>query len=523
MELKQKNTFIKGALFLTLAGFISKVLSAAYRIPLQNLTGDHGFYIYQQVYPFLGMIIILSLYGLPSAIAKIIADFERTKKGVTFRTVFGPIFILLFFSFSFLAAVLFFSAEKLASLLGDPKLAVSYRWVSIALLVVPFTALFRGIFQGFGRVDVIAYSQIGEQLIRVAIIIISAVLIAKGFFNVYSIGTFGVFASIAGAIMAIIILLIFIKTSHVTIDGEIQVAWLDYGKTLLLFGLFASLNHMILLLTQFADVFTLVPHLVKSGFTPIKAMELKGVFDRGMPLIQLGTVVGSSFALALVPTVVRENLSSSRSTIESSLKISFLVSAGAVIGLILIFEETNVLLYKNASGTFTLQVLSLSILLTTMSITAVSVLQSLGYFKRTGIYIICTFIVKWILNVLLIPHLGILGSSLATVGSLLFLLVASLWELRRRIAGFRFLQTSLIKPFCIAAASMVLFLLLVKGLLPYENLTSRSSLFFYVVFVVLGGAGIYMFFLLRLGLFSREEIETFPFASLLGRIYKGRD
>ncbi len=52
MKEHDNTDVMKGALLLTLAGLAGKVLSAGYRIPLQNLTGDVGFYIYQQVYPF---------------------------------------------------------------------------------------------------------------------------------------------------------------------------------------------------------------------------------------------------------------------------------------------------------------------------------------------------------------------------------------------------------------------------------------------------------------------------------------
>ncbi len=43
----------QGAFVLILAGVITKILSAVYRVPFQNIVGDVGFYIYQQVYPFL--------------------------------------------------------------------------------------------------------------------------------------------------------------------------------------------------------------------------------------------------------------------------------------------------------------------------------------------------------------------------------------------------------------------------------------------------------------------------------------
>jgi len=523
MELKQNQSLVKGALFLALAGFISKILSAAYRIPLQNLTGDYGFYIYQQVYPFLGMMMILSLYGFPSAIAQIIADLSRGKKEISVRSVYGPILTLLLITTSIVSLALFFGADQMAKFIGDPQLGRAYRWVALALILVPFTALLRGAFQGLSRMDAIAYSQIGEQVIRVTIIIFAAIFISKGHTTVDHIGSFGVIASLGGATAAILILVSFSRRTQMIIPGKKTVSWRDYYRSLFVFGLLASLNHMILLLVQFADVFTLVPQLVKGGLAPLGAMELKGVFDRGMPLIQLGAVLGSSFALALVPTVAKGQLEKSKPAIESAFKISLFLSAGAAIGLMLIFEETNVLLYKNDLGTASLQVLSFSILFSSLSITAVSILQSLGSFRRTGIYILSTFILKVLLNVVLVPSMGIMGSALATVGSLFFLFILSYFALRRRIPGLRFLSVAWLRPFVLAAGSMALFLVLMKMLLPYGVFVSRGSLFFYVIMLVGLGTGLYMFFLLRFGLFTREEIDTFPFASLLERIYKGRD
>ena len=66
------NHLFRGALILMIAGMLSKVLSALYRIPLQNLTGDFGYYIYQQMYPFIGILMMLSLYGFPAAVSKLV-------------------------------------------------------------------------------------------------------------------------------------------------------------------------------------------------------------------------------------------------------------------------------------------------------------------------------------------------------------------------------------------------------------------------------------------------------------------
>src|SRR5690625_5928841 len=89
----KQNQLLKGAFILTLAGIISKVLSALYRIPLQNLTGDYGYYVYQQIYPFIGMLMMLSLYGFPAAVSKLTSEQQANNKDLSFKKFTRPILI----------------------------------------------------------------------------------------------------------------------------------------------------------------------------------------------------------------------------------------------------------------------------------------------------------------------------------------------------------------------------------------------------------------------------------------------
>src|SRR5690606_498755 len=240
----EHNKFVKGALILTLAGLISKVLSAGYRIPLQNLTGDIGFYIYQQVYPILGIALVLALYGFPTAISKLTAE----KKDISVQYFMMPILTILFGICGTLAILLFFNADAIAIFVGDERLIPAYKLASILLLLIPFSALLRGVFQGKGEMKPTAYSQIGEQLVRVTIIIVMAVCVAVYGIDIYQIGNFAAIAAIIGVIGAVIILTIFFtKTKPTTIRRQ-SIPWKYYIITILVFGLIASLNHMLLLI-----------------------------------------------------------------------------------------------------------------------------------------------------------------------------------------------------------------------------------------------------------------------------------
>src|SRR5699024_11639202 len=71
-------------------------------------------------------------------------------------------------------------------------------------LLIPFIALVRGVTQGKGMMQQTAYSQIVEQLIRVAIIITASYLIFIEKLDIYQIGEAGVLATLLGMVMALL-------------------------------------------------------------------------------------------------------------------------------------------------------------------------------------------------------------------------------------------------------------------------------------------------------------------------------
>lgn len=96
--------YMKGALLLTISAIIVKILSAFYRVPFQNLVGDAGFYIYQQVYPFISFFVVWTSGGFAVAISKMLADAELSpnaewKKNIISKTVFFYLVALSLFFF----------------------------------------------------------------------------------------------------------------------------------------------------------------------------------------------------------------------------------------------------------------------------------------------------------------------------------------------------------------------------------------------------------------------------------------
>ncbi|MBP2078525.1 putative polysaccharide biosynthesis protein [Oceanobacillus polygoni] len=527
MDGNESNRIVKGALLLVLAGIISKILSAGYRIPLQNLTGDIGFYIYQQVYPILGIALMLSLYGFPSAISKMTVELRGAGRNLSLSSFYVPVFLLLTVLNGAVFLFLFLNAEPIARWVGDEQLTNTYQLAAFVFLLVPFSALLRGVYQGIYEMKPTAYSQIVEQFVRVCMIILAAVYVAFGNEPLYEVGRAAAIASFCGAGAAIFILAFFFLKSRPISNEHYEIPWSYYIRTLLILGIVAALNHMILLVIQFADAFTLIPGLGEYGLSQIEAMEAKGVFDRGQPLIQLGTVLGSSFALALLPSISKQKLQNDPTTfyryIRGTMLISFYVAAGAAIGLITIFPEVNQLLFQDEKGTLELQILVLAIFLCPVAITAASILQGLGYIKRTAGFILIAFFVKWIGNQLIVPLWGIGGSAIATVVSLLIFFILVMYELKRKLPKLQFIERIRFRALIQGSVMMVGYLILMNWLFSDVATVSRLTLLIYVVFIAITGGIIFIVNLLRCRAFTEEELRMLPKSELFVRIYKGRN
>ena len=70
----RKNSFIQGALILTVAGIIVKFIGAFSRIYLSRLLGGEGIGLYQMAYPIYLLCLSVSSAGLPVAISIMVAE-----------------------------------------------------------------------------------------------------------------------------------------------------------------------------------------------------------------------------------------------------------------------------------------------------------------------------------------------------------------------------------------------------------------------------------------------------------------
>lgn len=529
----QSKALFRGAFILTIAALITKILSAFYRIPYQNIVGDVGFYIYQQVYPFYAIAVVLATTGFPVVISKLYAeqnetgDKEKKQSLLLWSFIFLQIFGFLFF------LILYAGSGQIAQWMHDTKLAILLRVVSIVFLLFPAVSVMRGYYQGIGNMVPTAISQVGEQSIRVLTIIIMAYLFTRKGYSLYLVGGGAMFGSITGSIVSALILFTFLwmgkewKRESGFKFRVIDAKWIL--KALIFQGLTICVSGMLLIFIQMADSLNLYSLLIAKGVNQDMAKSLKGIFDRGQPLIQLGTVAATSMSLSLVPLIssgrLKESAEFLQEKIRVAMRISLVIGAGASAGLCAIIRPTNTMLFENGFGSAVLGVLSFVILFTSIISTLVAILQGLGFLLFPAFVILTAFPVKFGLNLLLVPLFGTMGAAVATIITLFIISLLLIWKCKREMNFSLFTVRFL----TVVLTATVVMIVVLKG---YDVLTAG---FFHVVHparlraalqalpaVLLGGV-LFLFIVIRGKVFRLEELALFPFGSKLIRLLPRKD
>ncbi|MEY9864659.1 O-antigen/teichoic acid export membrane protein [Peribacillus sp. B2I2] len=522
---KTSNELLRGALILSAAAIIVKVLSAAYRIPYQNIAGDIGFYIYQQVYPFYGVAFTLSTLGFPVVISKLIAERESSKNNFEVKDILVTSFVVLSSIGIMMFAALFLGADWIAGWMKDPDLASLLRIIAYSYLLMPISSVLRGYFQGINNMLPTASSQVAEQCIRVlTILVLSTIFVSLGY-SPYVVGKGAVFGSITGGITGLVLLIAFvILREEWKLFSQVKIKPVNFikiSKVLVFQGLAFCITGLILILFQFVDSLHLYSLLRETGMGESEAKEWKGVYDRGQPLLQLGTVVANSFALALVPVisgfVQKRSEQELVNKIKLALRVSTTIGIAAAIGLIVTMKPVNHMLFTNSKGTITLAIFSLSILFTSLIMAKAAVIQSLGYSFVPVIITIVGVGSKWALNLVLVPHYKIAGAASATVLAFMIMTVLFYTVLRVHIK-----KTLIEKKYLLIILKSTIYMGTVVVLFNaiFQLVFSGDSRMLATIQALIGvgiGAAVFVMTAIRAGLFGEEELSLIPAGSKLKR------
>ncbi|MCL5116213.1 MAG: polysaccharide biosynthesis protein [Firmicutes bacterium] len=416
-----RHSVWRGAFWLSIGSFASKLIGAIYRIFLPRVLGDYGVGLFQMAYPLYAILLAVSVNGIPTALAKQTAeklsrdewqDAERLGSWAQF--ILGILGLIL-------AAGMELSASWIAiHLFGEPAAAWSIRALAPALTFVALEASFRGYFQGHQDMRPTAISQILEQVARVMVMFPLAYhFLPSGVDKAAAGATVG--APVGAMVGMVFLASERVKRGRWSLRGRFPGA--DLWR-LLKVALPMSLSGLLFPLMLMADSMFVPGRLRLTGLTLEQATARFGQLSgEAMPLINLTMVVGAALAVSLVPAIARAiaggDAAEANRKVDAAIHLVWLLGIPMAAGLMMLAHPLTGLLYGESGATGALQVLAMGSAVLAMQQVMGSSLQAAGHgwipvrnlIFGAGV----KFTLTWWLTA--IPFWGIRGAALGTVGA----------------------------------------------------------------------------------------------------------
>ncbi len=514
----KKNNFIKGAMILSMAGILVKVIGAVYRIILNRWIGAEGMGTYQLAYPIYSVLLAISTAGIPTAISKMMAEKIAMADGKNSKKIFiVSLWMLLGIGVTF-SLLLFLLAPWLAEvILKVPEATMSIRAIAPAVFFVSLSSGFRGFFQGMQDMAPSATSQILEQFFRVlAIFGLVYLLLPISVDHAAAGASFG--PVVGGAISLLCLVTIYLKrkdrinlffneSANYQEESSLSIA-----KKLFLFALPITLGGLIIPAMTTVDSL-----LIPSRLLTIPGMDLETtkilygyLSSYAGALVNFPAVITVALSASLVPAIseaiAKKDKDTMKKNITTGTKLTLLVGLPSSVGLFVLATPICELLYNDAFAGPALQVTAFTVLFITLNQTTTGILQGMGKVYTPVIHLVVGLLIKAVLTYVLVanPDFHILGAAFASVVA--YAVAASLNFLAvLRHGGITFeYKNTLIRPAAISALMGVIAFALYHGanfFLPGSLATILSmgvAVLFYGMAIMMGRV------------LHRDELLMFP-------------
>lgn len=328
-----KKTFITGAIILMAAGLVTRVIGFVYRIYLSNLIGAEGMGVYQLIVPLYTLIILTLTSGVSIAVSKMVAEELAKGNAVNIKRISKVGLFAVFVTSIFVSIVLYFNIDFIVNiLLKDSR---TYFSVWILLPCIPFIAAasaYKGYFYGIQEVTPTAVSQIVEQLVKIAVVLIFASQFLKaGLEYACALATLGMALGEMSNLFVLALYYRHKKYPHTMIkNNKGRTRKRELVKSIMNCAVPISFNRFIMSIMQAIEVILIPRRLLAGGLNYIQCMEEYGkLAGMAMPLIFFPALVTTSLATTLVPAISEsmslKNYSRVNFRISKSIQITMVV------------------------------------------------------------------------------------------------------------------------------------------------------------------------------------------------------
>ncbi len=514
----QTQKFVKGALILSVAGLVAKVLSAFFRVPLTALIGDEGLGYYGLAYPIYTLFSAIAIVGIPSTIAKLVAEKRVQGKDAEAHQIFTHTFKLMLIVGSLMSAVVILGAPWLVKILNWDEKAIYSLWgLGLSPLFVCIMGVYRGYFQGMQDMIPTAISQVVENAGRFVVGLALAVLFMPDIAKAAGGATFG---AVAGGLFGSLILAAMYLKRRKGIMLEVEktrkvsnnLPFKETAKKVLWIAIPISIGGAVNSIITMIDSGLVVMRLRDFGISATVATGLYGQLTKVATFINFPLTFGMALIIGLVPSIAeamaRKDQKELHDKIELGTRFALMISLPASIGLAVLANPIMSFIYPTyPDGGGVLAVAAFSIVFVMLGQALTGILQGMGNVWAPIYAIIGAAMVKAIGNYILVgTSLGVTGAAIASIaGYGTFTLIN--YYFVRRDTGFR-LNTMfvVIKPLIASLVMGAAAYGVSKVLSRILDMSSMRNNAVMTLGSVLVGAVVYVVVLVISGGISKEDI-----------------
>lgn len=525
----KKHSFMENTVISTLSIIFIKILGMVYVIPFYAIVKPAGANLYSYAYNIYGMFLEIATAGIPNAMGKLINEFNTSNRQeakirafkIGKRLLMGIAILAFLIMFVFapqLAAMILRDLEVVTTI---SQLAFVIRCVSFSLLLFPLLSVTRGFFIGHKIIYVSSFSQVIEQVARVAFIL-GGSYIALKVLNLSLTETVGVavFSAFVGGAFSLLYVLRKLrknkkefhlneefKEKDVITNKEIIKRILKYAIPTVIISLAFSIYNNV-------DMILILRTMNHLGFEASKVEFISSTISTWAPKI---SIIITSIGLGMAPGLVAEmveaftlkNYKEVNRKFNKALEITILITIPMCVGISLLSSAIWTIFYgHNSYHNIGALILAFSIftpLFSNLYTICNFTLQSINKFKMVYISAITGILTNALLDVplmLLFNKIGLPayhGAILATIIGFSITVIIATIILKKE---FEFEYKPVIKLFgkvLIPLISMIGVVIILKRVMPLNEM-SRISSIIYVGVISVVGAIIYFVIAFKMGI-----------------------
>ncbi|MCM1395732.1 MAG: polysaccharide biosynthesis protein [Corallococcus sp.] len=509
---KSSESFISGALVLSLGGLFAKILGALYRIPLTNIIGSYGMGLYQLVFPPYILFLTVAQAGIPVALSKLIAENNQLGRAEEGRKIFRYSFAVLAALGAVCAALMAVLSQTIANAQGNPDTAKAFIIVAPALLFVPVTNALKAYFQGNMNMVPSGVTTVIEQIVKLTVGLFCAVKFMPNVSKAVSGAVFAITISEFGSL--VIMAIVYLAHSRKRF-GKISLTRQDartITPTVFSLAFPVALGGFVMQMSQVIDSVMVVNLLTVPDATAMYGLWTGPVNSMlGLPI-----ALSSGVAVSALPGITRTFYSNDkdklRSSFNSAMKLTIVISLPCAFGMIALSRPILQLLYGSLPqneiyvSAVLLSLSGLSIVFLAVMQTSVSVCQAVGKPYASVAIMSFAIAVKAVTNLILLPNpsINIFGAAISETLCYLFASVCVIIYLKVKI-GLRIdASQCMLKPM----AAGMLMTLCITLVITFANKVFDSAVGT-LLLIALSGA-VYFAALFALKVFDKSELSFLP-------------